>query len=99
MTEANESGAMDVAYVARLARLALTPEEAETFQRQLDHIVGYVRKIGELDVSGVEPTAHAAVLSNVFRPDEARHGIEHDVALGNAPRSADGQFLVPRIVE
>jgi aspartyl-tRNA(Asn)/glutamyl-tRNA(Gln) amidotransferase subunit C len=55
----------DVKYVAHLARLALTPEEEQKFQAQLDHVLGYIAKLNELDVSHVEPTAHAVPLVNV----------------------------------
>jgi len=77
----------------------LTPGEADLFQRQLDDIVGYVRKIAGLDLAGIEPTSHPVLMSNVMRADEARDGLKRDQALANAPRHGDGQFLVPRIVE
>ena len=63
-------GNFDVNYVAHLARIALTPEEEEKFGAQLSNILGYIEKLNELDVSGIEPTAHAVPLVNVFRPDE-----------------------------
>jgi len=90
---------IDVRYVAHLARLYLTDEEAETFQRQLEDTVGYVRKIGELDLAGIEPTSHAHLVQNVFRADEPREGLDRDTVLENAPAGEQGQFIVPRIVE
>ena len=90
---------IDVRYVAHLARLHLTDEEAATFQRQLEETVGYVRKIEELDLDGIEPTSHAHLVQNVFRSDEAREGLDHDDVLENAPLSEQGQFIVPKIVE
>jgi aspartyl-tRNA(Asn)/glutamyl-tRNA(Gln) amidotransferase subunit C len=90
---------IDVAYVANLARMDLTREEADLFQRQLDDIVGYVRKIAGLDLEGIEPTSHPVPMSNIMRTDETRGSLERDKALANAPRHKDGQFLVPRIVE
>ena len=60
---------IDVAYVARLARLHLSDEEIRTFQPQLEQIVGYIRKISELDLTGIEPTSHAHRVENVFRRD------------------------------
>jgi aspartyl-tRNA(Asn)/glutamyl-tRNA(Gln) amidotransferase subunit C len=89
----------DVKYVAHLARLALTPEEERTFQAQLGNILGYIAKLNELDVSAVEPTAHAIPLVNVTRPDEIRSSLPHDEAMRNAPAQANGLFLVPKIVE
>jgi len=89
----------DVKYVAHLARLALTPEEENKMSAQLGQILGYIEKLKELDVSQVEPTAHAVPLVNVTRPDETRPGLSHEEALRNAPATANGLFLVPKIVE
>ncbi len=90
---------IDVKYVAHLARIALTPEEEQKIGAQLGNILGYIEKLKELDVSQVEPTAHAVRLSNVTRPDEIRPSLPHDEALRNAPSQANGLFLVPKIVE
>ena len=90
---------IDVTYVARLARLHLDATEREAFQAQLDQVVAYVQKIRELDVSGVEPTAHAAAVVNVWREDEHRPGLDREWVLRNAPESRDGQIMVPRVVE
>ena len=90
---------IDVKYVAHLARLALTPEEEKKLSAQLGGILGYVEKLRELDVSGVEPTAHAVPLVNVTRADEIRPSLQHEDALRNAPKQAGGLFVVPKIVE
>ena len=90
---------IDVKYVAHLARLSLTPEEQEKLSTQLSSILGYVEKLKEVDVSGVEPTAHAFPLINVTRPDEVRPSMDHEEALRNAPAQANGLFIVPKIVE
>jgi aspartyl-tRNA(Asn)/glutamyl-tRNA(Gln) amidotransferase subunit C len=95
----NNTRTIDVAYVANLARIDLTVAEEELFGRQLEDIVGYVRKIGELDLAGIEPTSHPVAPVNVMRGDEVKDGLDRDAALGNAPRGADGQFVVPKIVE
>ncbi|MBI2925725.1 MAG: Asp-tRNA(Asn)/Glu-tRNA(Gln) amidotransferase subunit GatC [Verrucomicrobia bacterium] len=89
----------DIKYVAHLARLALTPAEEEKLGAQLGHILGYIEKLKEVDVSGVEPTAHAFPMVNVTRPDEVRPGLAHEDALRNAPAQANGLFVVPKIVE
>ncbi len=89
----------DIQYVAHLARLALTPEEATKFGAQLGQILEYVKKLQELDVSQVEPTAHAVPLVNVLRPDEVRPSLPPAQALRNAPAQANGLFVVPKIVE
>ena len=92
-------GRIDVRYVAHLARLELTDEEVRTFQGQLDQIVAYVRKISELDVRGIEPTAHAVAVQNVLRKDEMRPGMDRETALRNAPETTGELIRVPKIVE
>ncbi|MGD0745503.1 MAG: Asp-tRNA(Asn)/Glu-tRNA(Gln) amidotransferase subunit GatC [Verrucomicrobiota bacterium] len=89
----------DVKYIAYLARLALTPDEEEKLASQLGNVLGYIGKLNELDVAGVEPTAHAVPMVNVTRPDEIRPSLPHDDALRNAPARANGLFIVPKIVE
>ena len=90
---------IDVKYVAHLARLSLTAEEEQKLAGQLSSILAYVEKLKEVDVTGVEPTAHAFPLVNVTRPDEVRPSMAHEDALRNAPAQANGLFIVPKIVE
>jgi aspartyl-tRNA(Asn)/glutamyl-tRNA(Gln) amidotransferase subunit C len=89
----------DVQYVARLARLALTPAEEKTFGSQLGRILDYIAQLKELEVAGIEPTAHAVPLVNVTRPDVVEPSLPHAEAMRNAPAQANGLFLVPKIVE
>ena len=89
----------DIKYVANLARIALTPEEEARLGSQLGDILGYVKKLEELDVSDVEPMAHAVPLNNVLRADEVQPSITNEEALANAPKKANGLFVVPKIVE
>jgi aspartyl-tRNA(Asn)/glutamyl-tRNA(Gln) amidotransferase subunit C len=93
------TGEMDIRYVAHLARIALSPEEEQKLSAQLGNILGYIEKLKEVDVSNVEPTAHAFPLVNVMRPDEARPSLPNEEALRNAPSTANGLFIVPKIVE
>ena len=90
---------IDVKYVAHLARLSLTPDEEQKIGAQLGNILGYIEKLKRVDVTGVEPTAHAFPLVNVTRPDEVRHSLSNEDALRNAPATANGLFMVPKIVE
>jgi len=90
---------IDVKYVAHLARLSLSPEEEQKLGAQLAHILGYIEKLKEVDVTGVEPTAHPFPLVNVTRPDESRPSLSSEEALLNAPAQANGLFIVPKIVE
>ena len=93
------SGEIDVRYVAHLARLELSADEEKKLSVQLDGILGYIDKLKELDVTGVEPTAHAVPMVNVTRPDEQHPSLPHEEALRNAPKQANGLFIVPKIVE
>jgi aspartyl-tRNA(Asn)/glutamyl-tRNA(Gln) amidotransferase subunit C len=90
---------LDVAYVARLARLSLTHEETELFQKQLGNVLEYVEKLRELDASNVEEAAHALPIFNVFRDDEPHDWLMAEQALSNAPRQANGLFIVTKVVE
>jgi len=90
---------IDVNYVADLARLELTADEAERFSAQLGSILDYVTKLETLDVSGVEPMAHAETVYDVMRDDVARPGGGAETALSNAPARSPDQFRVTRVVE
>jgi aspartyl-tRNA(Asn)/glutamyl-tRNA(Gln) amidotransferase subunit C len=90
---------IDIKYVAHLARLALTPEEEQKIGAQLGSVLGYIEKLKEVDVSNVEPTAHAFPLVNVTRPDEIRPSLTNEETLRNAPAASNGLFIVPKIVE
>jgi len=90
---------INVKYVAHLARISLSPDEEQKLSAQLGNILGYIEKLKEADVSGVEPTAHAFPLVNVTRPDEVRPSLPNEDALRNAPAKASGLFIVPKIVE
>ena len=90
---------LDVAYVARLARLNLTRDETELYQNQLGDVLKYVEKLRKVDMSNVEEAAHALPIFNVFREDAPRDWFTAQQALSNAPRQANGLFLVTKVVE
>jgi aspartyl-tRNA(Asn)/glutamyl-tRNA(Gln) amidotransferase subunit C len=89
----------DVEYVAELARIKLTAQEVATFRSQLGHVLEHVARLDSLNVAGVEPTAHSFPLYNVFRADEVRPSLPKEEALANAPRQAQGLFLVTKVLE
>ena len=95
----SETAELDVAHVAKLARLNLTEEETKLFQAQLGRVLEYAEKLRELDTSDVEAAAHAVPIFNVFREDEPRAGLTAEEALSNAPRQANGLFIVTKVVE
>ena len=90
---------IDIEHVARLARLALTEEEAERLRAQLGLILEHAAKVGEVAVEEVPPTASAVPQVNVFRPDEPEPSLSQSEALANAPEAEDGRFRVPPVVE
>jgi aspartyl-tRNA(Asn)/glutamyl-tRNA(Gln) amidotransferase subunit C len=94
-----EPGEIDVAHVARLARLNLTDEETRVFQDQLRRILEYAEKLLEPDTSQLEIAAHSAPGYDVFREDEARAWLNAAEALSNAPRQANDLFMVTKVVE
>ena len=94
-----KSSDLDVLYVARLARINLTEAEANVFQRQLDDVLNYVEKLRQADVSQVEAAAHTLPIFNVFREDTPGDCFTAEQALSNAPRQANGLFVVPKVVE
>ena len=90
---------LNIDYLANLARLALTAAEKEKFSRQLGDILHYVEKLSQVDVTGVEPMAHASPVFNVWQEDIARPGLAVEQALANAPAQRQHMIVVPKIVE
>jgi len=90
---------LDVAYVARLARINLTENEAKIFQKQLDDVLKYVEKLREVDVTDIDASAHSLPVFDVFREDAPRDWLTAEQALSNAPRQVNGLFVVPKVVE
>jgi aspartyl-tRNA(Asn)/glutamyl-tRNA(Gln) amidotransferase subunit C len=90
---------IDVAHVAKLARLNLTAEEAELFQRQLARVLEYAEKLRALDTSRVDGAVNGETIFDVLREDESRPWFTAEEALANAPRQANDLFVVPKVVE
>ena len=89
----------EVEHVARLARLALVPDEKARMRSQLDAILAYVGQLQAIDTAGVPPTAHVLPLANVMRDDEIRPSYPPSAMLANAPEPDGAFFRVPRILE
>ena len=90
---------LDVKAVADLARISLTPEEIETFGSQLGKVLEHIALLQQVDVSDIEPTAHASPVFNVLREDEPRDGLDRAEVLALSPRSANSLIVVPKVVE
>jgi aspartyl-tRNA(Asn)/glutamyl-tRNA(Gln) amidotransferase subunit C len=89
----------DVAMVAKLSRLALTPAEVQMYTEQLGKILHYVEKLDALDTSKVEPMITASASGNVFRADTVKPSLQRDDALQSAPAHDDEFFRVPPVIE
>lgn len=89
--------ATDVAKVARLARLDVTPAEIEVMTSQLGGMLEHFADVDALDLSAVIPMTQPFALVNVFRPDVVRPCLDRDEVLAAAPAAQDGCFQVPPI--
>lgn len=90
---------IDVAHIAALARLKLAPGAAEKLQGEMESIVGYVEMLSELDVTGIEPTAHAVPRSNMLREDVRGTPLGRETMLANAPDTVDNELIrVPQVL-
>ena len=96
---APQSPDFDLDRLAELARLALTPEEKARFAAQVGDVIAYISQLKEVDVTGIEPTAHAYPLFNVLGEDIVRPGLPVEAALGNAPEQRDNMIVVPKVVD
>jgi aspartyl-tRNA(Asn)/glutamyl-tRNA(Gln) amidotransferase subunit C len=98
MAEGARITRQEAAYVARLARLALTETELDLYAAQLADVLEHAAAVSALDTEGVAPTAHPLPLRNVLRPDDVVPCLDRDVVLSQAPAAEGGRFRVPRIL-
>ena len=89
----------EVAHLARLARLDLSPDELDRMAGQLDAILGAVARVSEVATADVPPMSHAVPLTNVLRADEVVPGLSPADALACAPAVEEQRFRVPRILD
>lgn len=90
---------IDIAHVARLARLDLDEADLEVYRRQLGVILEHAAKVQSVDVEGVEPTAHPLGLTNAFRDDEVLGSLDRSEVLAQSPEHRDGYFVAPPALE
>ncbi len=88
----------EVERIADLARLTLTPDEAERMTGELERILEYVASLEALDTEGVEPTSHASPMRTPLREDRVEPGLDPDRALANAPERDGHAFVVPKVI-
>ena len=99
MVEVKNKVHIDVARVCELAHFDMSSEEMAQFQGQLENILGYVEKLSELDLDGIEPTLYGQPVKNVFREDVNEPGLDPLDVMANAPERFGAEFKVPKIVE
>ncbi len=90
---------IDLAHVARLARLRFSDEELKKYEAQVEEILKFVDQLKAVNVEGIEPTSHPLKLSNVFREDMPAPAFSVEEVLKRAPRSRGRFFEVPKIIE
>lgn len=88
-----------VDYIASLAKLSFSDEQAQVFATQFDDILTYISSIEKLDLDGVPPLTQISSSSNVFREDVARPSLSPEDALSNAPKRKENFFKVPKVIE
>ncbi len=85
--------------VARLARIAVSPDDTERMAGELNAILGFVEQLNEVDVSGVEPMVSVTPMALKKRQDIVTNGGKAADIVANAPSTAENFFLVPKVVE
>lgn len=94
-----EQPLIDVAYIAKLAKLNLTSEETESFSADLNQVLAHVAQLEQWDTTQVEPMYHPLPVFDAVREDIPGTSLSNDAAIANAPAAEDGQFRVPKVVE
>ena len=90
---------IDIAHVAKLARIALTDSESAAFAAQFSRLFDFIAELQALDVEHVPAAAQVIPIFNVMRDDTIRESLERACALQNAPDTEGAYFKVPRILE
>lgn len=90
---------IDVAYIAKLAKLELSPEETSSFTEDLNQILDYVAQLSQWDTEGVAPMAHPLPTMDALRADCHAPSLSNEAAMANAPLAQEGQIRVPKVVE
>ncbi|MBI5418078.1 Asp-tRNA(Asn)/Glu-tRNA(Gln) amidotransferase subunit GatC [Candidatus Poribacteria bacterium] len=85
--------------IAHLAKLEINEDEKKMFSKQLTDILSYIEKLNELNTDGIQPTAHALPISNIFREDINENSLEREKAMSIAPDKENGCFKVPKVIE
>lgn len=90
---------IDVAHTAKLANLSLSDNEMQTFETQLSDILALVEKLSEVNTDGIKETSQVTGLENIRREDATHPSLTQELALSNAKKSHNGQFVVKGLLE
>ena len=95
-----KSSELDIDYIARLARLLLTPQEKKSFSQQLSDVLGQIEELKKLDVAKVDPTFQTTGAADVLRQDEVQKEriLSAQEALANTKETARGHFRIPKVL-
>jgi len=85
--------------IARLARIAIAPGEADALAARLNRVLALVEELRAVDTAGIEPMAHALEVVQRLRPDEVTEPDRHELYQSVAPAVQDGLYLVPKVIE
>ncbi len=85
--------------IARLARIAVKDDEIEHLKGELNAMLAFVEQLGEVNVDGVEPMTSVTPMAMRQRADAVTDGDDPEAMLANAPNSADGFYMVPKVIE
>lgn len=91
--------AEEIKKIALLSRLEIKEDQMDAVGKQLNDILSYMDLMSQVDITDVQPTAHAVSLSNVMRDDVPQKSISNEAALQNAPEPDDGYFKVPKVIQ
>ena len=88
----------EVAHLARLSRIEMTPDELDHLASEMQLILGAVARVQEVAAADIPPTSHALPMTNVFRPDVTKPSLSPEAALSGAPAREEDRFKVPQIL-
>lgn len=88
----------EIRRLAELANIGLSDDQVNAYAKEIDQIIGFVEKLGNVDTDSVEPTDQVTGLVDVWRDDEVKPGLDHDALKLNAPQWEDGHFKVRRVL-
>ena len=91
--------AATVKRIGRLARIRIEDSEVESYQSELNAILGFIEQLSEVDVEGIEPMTSVTAMTLRRRDDVISDGGYAEKIVANAPMTEDNFFMVPKVIE